>query len=128
MEGIAAHLVPKGPIYNAEYRSGAQTAVSDMAPKKRPVYIITGKETASCAEILAAAIRESCPSLIYGEQTYGKSSIQKLYTLPNGSALVMTVGRWTTRAGADLGGKGITPDIPLDADSIKFIKRLFLRI
>jgi C-terminal processing protease CtpA/Prc len=125
MENIAKAIVPGGIIYTSRFTDGEQSVYSELSSGVRHVIVITSAATASCAEILAAALRESGVGLVIGERTYGKSSIQNMRTLPNGGALRFTVGHWYTRDGADIGGTGIAPDIALGSGWLEFLKSIW---
>ena len=53
-------------------------------------------------------------------RTYGKGLIQSVYQLDDGSALVLTVGKYLTPARTDIDRQGIVPDfskLPSAADA-----------
>lgn len=78
-----------------------------------PVYILVNWQTASAAEILASALHTHLKAPIFGTQTYGKGSVQELFSLSNGAQIKVTTAHWITAAGDTLDGKGITPDTVL---------------
>jgi carboxyl-terminal processing protease len=124
MEKIANAIVPDGLIYAAKFRDGERQFYScPGGAARRPILVITGLDTASCAEILAAALKESGAAIIVGERTFGKASIQNMRVLPNGGMLKITVGHWLTRNGADIGGTGVTPDITLNRGCVSIIRQ-----
>ena len=45
-----------------------------------------------------------------GEKSYGKGVVQKLFPLPDGAALQMTVSHYFTPNGSMIDGKGIQPN------------------
>ena len=72
--------------------------------------LLVNGSTASAAEIVSGALRDNCRAALVGERTYGKGLIQSVYELSDGSALVITVGRYITPAGTDIDREGISPD------------------
>ncbi len=72
--------------------------------------VMVNNKTASSAEILAGALKDNKRALIVGQQTFGKTSIQKVIDLPDGSAILLTVGRYLTPNGLDISKKGIEVD------------------
>ena len=48
--------------------------------------------------------------VVVGERTYGKGLIQSVFENFDGSALVITVGKYVTPAGKDIDRLGIVPD------------------
>lgn len=79
-----------------------------------PLVVLVDGGTASTSEILAAALRDHGRALLIGAQTYGKSSIQALYPLPDGSMLHVTHAVWLTPARVRLDGVGLLPDVPAE--------------
>jgi carboxyl-terminal processing protease len=75
-----------------------------------PVYILVNWQTASAAEILASALHVHLKAPIFGTQTYGKWSVQELFSLSNGAQIKVTTAHWLTAAGDKLDGKWIIPD------------------
>lgn len=58
-----------------------------------PVYVQVDTGTASAAEILAAALRDSRNAQIRGPGTYGKSAIQQVFALGDGAHVKFTTGK-----------------------------------
>ncbi len=86
-----------------------------------PVYILVNWQTASAAEILASALKVHLKAPVFGTQTYGKWSVQELFSLSNGAQIKVTIAHWFTATGDVLDGKGITPDtviLPKIADIV----------
>lgn len=78
-----------------------------------PIVVVTGKETASSAEILAAALKENRRATLVGEKTYGKGTVEKIFELDNGYALKLTVAHFFSPNGNNWQGKGIEPDFAI---------------
>lgn len=75
-----------------------------------PLLIIVNGNTASAAEVLAAALRENDRAVIIGSQTFGKGTVQAVVELSDGSSLHITTARWLTPDGETLDGVGLRPD------------------
>lgn len=86
-------------------------AVGNPLPSK-PTVVLIDHNTASAAEILAAALEEHHLATTVGSRSFGKGTFQKIINLPSGGALDLTVGRYFTADGTSLLGKGITPQVP----------------
>ncbi|TCM71120.1 carboxyl-terminal processing protease [Acinetobacter calcoaceticus] len=80
--------------------------------------ILTNARSASAAEVFTAALKEHKRAWVIGEKSYGKGVVQKLFPLPNGAALQMTVSHYFTPNGSMIDGQGIQPnqDYPWPAD------------
>ena len=82
-----------------------------------PVAILVNQYTASGSEVFAAALRFHKGSLIIGTPTFGKGSESTVRTLSDGSGLIYSSSYWFTPDGQSINGKGITPDIVIDAQA-----------
>jgi len=76
-----------------------------------PMVVLVNRDTASAAEILAAALQTSNDVPVVGTRTFGKGVFQQVINLDNGGALDLTVGEFVTAEGVSLAGKGLTPDV-----------------
>lgn len=66
--------------------------------------------TASASEIVAGALHDHGKATLLGEKSFGKGSVQEPLSLDDGSLLKITVARWYTPKGVNVGDKGIKPD------------------
>jgi len=84
-----------------------------------PVTVLVNRDTASAAEILAAALQTNVDAPVVGTRTYGKGVFQQVISLENGGALDLTVGEFFTADGVSLAGEGLEPDVVaiLDPDA-----------
>ncbi len=76
-----------------------------------PMVVLVDRDTASAAEILAAALQTSNDDPVVGTRTFGKGVFQQVISLDNGGALDLTVGEFLTAEGVSLAGEGLKPDI-----------------
>jgi carboxyl-terminal processing protease len=76
-----------------------------------PLVVLVDGDTASAAEIVAAAIQDDGVGILLGTRTFGKGLVQSVFPLPDGSAIKMTTARYTTPKGRDIDRIGIEPDI-----------------
>lgn len=115
---VASQFVVKGkPIMQNEYRDGTfQTDYAEQGlaeAKPYPIIVLINRESASAAEILAGALKQSAGALLVGETTYGKGTVQIPYEeeLGDGSIMKLTVYKWLLPDGAWVNGTGIKPDV-----------------
>lgn len=108
-------LVPKGKaIVQVEDRDGRiERQLSQGPGKDYPIVVLTNKGSASAAEILAAALKESAGAVIVGESTFGKGLVQSTYDsgVGDGSSIKMTIAKWLTPDGNFIHNEGVKPDI-----------------
>ncbi|MGQ0563264.1 MAG: S41 family peptidase [Gemmatimonadota bacterium] len=67
-----------------------------------PIVVLVGPGSASAAEILAGALQDHDRVLVVGRTTYGKGSVQSIFTLANDNYLKMTTARWFTPVGRSI--------------------------
>jgi len=95
---------------HAEYRT-----VGDNLPPQ-PTVVLIDRNTASAAEILAAALADDADAEIVGTRSFGKGVFQQEVDLSNGGAMKLTIGEYFTPDGTNLAGKGIHPDVEVSDD------------
>lgn len=80
---------------------------------KYEIVILVNHDSASAAEVIASTLREYFPknSVIIGETSYGKGTVQELIAFDDNSLLKYTVAQWVTpKNEISINGTGITPD------------------
>ncbi len=78
---------------------------------RHPTVVLINRDTASAAEILAAALGDHHLATIVGTRSFGKGTFQEIIRLAAGGALDLTVGEYFTPDGTSLAGKGIRPEV-----------------
>jgi carboxyl-terminal processing protease len=76
---------------------------------KGPVSILTDGTTSGAAEVLASAMIATHRGDVVGERTFGLASEQKLITIDDGSALILTVANYYNADGKSILEEGVTP-------------------
>ncbi|MFC1749895.1 S41 family peptidase [Pseudomonadota bacterium] len=114
---IAEHFLQDGEII-ANYKIGGQIyahrTFSNPDLSHLPVVILVNDNTASAAEILAAALKENYGSKLVGEQTYGKATVQELTIYTDGSMLKLSIAKWLTPSSKDINEIGLSPDVSIN--------------
>ncbi len=119
---IADLFLPDGPIASEKLSSGENikfSAHSGDVGENIPMVVLVDKGSASAAEIVAGALQDRHRAVLVGQQTFGKGSVQQVFTLSDGSQLRITHGAWYTpnetpiqRNGEHI---GLTPDVSVKA-------------
>lgn len=81
--------------------------------KDHEAVILINEGSASASEILAGAMQHAGYTVI-GKPSYGKGTVQSLYSLSGGSEIKFTNQIWLTAAGEWINEKGLVPDIDVD--------------
>ena len=111
------YLLPAGPLFRAEHYTGkVEVDNSDARCLTVPMAVLVNGYSYSAAEFFAAALSEYDAAIVVGQQTYGKGYFQTTIQLSDGSAVGLSVGRYTTPNGKSLAGVGITPDVVVEVD------------
>ena len=111
------YLLPEGPLFRAEdYRGTVEVDKSDAKYLDIPMAVLVNGYSYSAAEFFAAALSEYEAAVVVGQQTYGKGYFQTTIRLLDGSAVGLSVGKYTTPKGNNLAGVGITPDVVVEVD------------
>ncbi len=72
---------------------------SDAPYGNIPLIILVNKGSASASEIVSGAVQDWDRGLIVGETTFGKGLVQRQFSLPDNSAVRLTVSRYYTPSG-----------------------------
>ena len=109
---ILDRLLPEGVLFRSvDYAGNEEVDQSDEVCVDLPMAVLVNRESYSAAEFFAAALQEYDAATIVGTQTYGKGNFQSTFLLSDGSAIVISIGKYYTPNGVSLTGVGITPDV-----------------
>lgn len=114
--GIASLFMTSGNVVEVKTVDGQSAKTASGQPVfAGPVVVITNKNTAAAAEVVAAALKESQRATLVGTVTMGKGSVQVLHELSFGGAIRYTAAYYLTPEGHAIDEVGVTPEVLLDA-------------
>ncbi len=112
---VADTLLPSGKIVEAAGRDPdadqSFSAEGSDLTGGMPMIVLVDGQTASAAEILAAALSDNRRAVVIGSATLGKGLVQTLTTLPDGGELFITWSRVLAPRGWPLQTLGVIPQI-----------------
>ncbi len=117
---IADRFLSEGTIVTV--RSGQDRVVPFNAHYFRtynrfPMTVLINDETASAAEIVAGALKDSERAVLVGSRTFGKGTVQTVYELERGkAAFKLTTAKYYTPSGISIHREPFSPDGGLEPD------------
>ncbi len=124
---LSGLFIDNGPVVQLRNSNGRVSRLDDPDPVARvaydgPLTVLVDRFSASASEIFAAAIQDYNRGVIIGQKTFGKGTVQNLYSLdqyikPEGDKgygqLTMTIGKYYRVTGESTQHRGVDPDVPL---------------
>ncbi|MEM8817644.1 MAG: carboxy terminal-processing peptidase [Pseudomonadota bacterium] len=124
---LSGLFIDNGPVVQLRNSNGRVSRLDDPNPVasvsyEGPLAVLVDRFSASASEIFAAAIQDYARGVIVGQQTFGKGTVQNLYSLdqyikPEGDRgygqLTMTIGKYYRVTGESTQHRGVDPDIAL---------------
>jgi carboxyl-terminal processing protease len=87
------------------------SAESSKFVTSAPLAVLVNHGTAGAAEIVAGAILDDKRGDVVGDRTFGEGGQQKTFTMPDGSALLLTVAKYESPSGKKIEDVAVTPNV-----------------
>jgi carboxyl-terminal processing protease len=124
---LSGLFIDNGPVVQLRNSNGRISRLDDPDPVPRvayngPLAVLVNRYSASASEIFAAAIQDYERGVIIGQKTFGKGTVQNLYSLdqyvrrPDDEGLgqlTLTIGKYYRVTGESTQHRGVDPDIEL---------------
>jgi carboxyl-terminal processing protease len=126
---MARLFLKDGTVIEEQYKDQPVKAYKVTKPgpfADLPIVIMVNRGTASAAEIFVGAIQGQKRAPVVGTRTYGKDTIQLVFSLSDGSSLHVTSAHWWIPGMAErITGEGLQPDHLIDegADDIQALQK-----
>lgn len=117
---VADRFLTKGPIVSVRSR-GEPDEIHRATARDTwdvPMVVLVDYGAASAAEIVASALQDNGRALLVGGRTFGKASVQTLFTplLRDDYYIKLTVARYYSPSGRTLQVVGVKPDVQVPPD------------
>jgi len=114
--GLVDMFVKNGVIVSQRGRDKAENieykATQPDTDTNTPIVTLVNGGSASASEIVSGALQDFNRTIVVGEKTFGKGSVQVVMPLGRTKeALKLTVARYYLPSGRTIQNKGVTPDI-----------------
>lgn len=128
---LSGLFIDRGPVVQLRETRGDAQVLDDPNPGivyDGPMAVLVDRYSASASEIFAGAIQDYKRGIIIGQQTFGKGSVQNLFSLDrvmrgnDNGQLTLTIGKYYRITGESTQHRGVLPDVELpslvDAETV----------
>src|SRR5258708_3135755 len=117
---VAGAFLKKGQV--VVYERSRKDEHTDSVPDDGtltdiPMVVLINKNTASAAELVAGALHDNKRATLIGQISYGKGTVQVIFSLADKSSIHVTIAEWLSPSRLPIDGKGVTPDVPMIPDA-----------
>lgn len=122
--GLVDLFVDEGTIVSQKGKAQGENmhydATKPGTDKDTPIVVLVNGGSASASEIVSGALQDFNRSIVVGEKTFGKGSVQVVMPIGETEALKLTVARYYLPSGRTIQAVGVTPDIIVHLGEIDF--------
>ncbi|MBN1237233.1 MAG: carboxy terminal-processing peptidase [Gammaproteobacteria bacterium] len=128
---LSGLFIDRGPIVQLRETRGNVQVLDDPDPQQvydGPLVVLVDRYSASASEIFAAAIQDYGRGIVVGQQTFGKGTVQNLFSLDrvmrgdDNGQLTLTIGKYYRVTGESTQHRGVIPDVtlpsPVDPETV----------
>lgn len=114
---VASLFMKKKVVTQVENRNGIERVLETQGSamfENLPVIVLQNRYSASASEVLASALQNYDRSLVVGETSYGKGSVQSVIPIGNNQAIKLTTAHYLTPKGKKIDRVGVVPDVSFE--------------
>lgn len=117
---VADIFLPKGELITftkgrtVEGREFYDRTNGDDGFTEIPMVILLNGHSASASEVVTGALKDNHRCTVIGTTSFGKGSVQEVFTLRGKAGLRLTVSRYFTPSGVCIHSMGIDPDLEVN--------------
>ncbi|MCH5373470.1 MAG: S41 family peptidase, partial [Planctomycetes bacterium] len=112
---VADKFVTTGTIVSTRGRNSHEDfdyRARSLGTWRVPLVVLIDSDTASASEIFAGAIRDHRRGTVIGQRSYGKGSVQGIFTLNTSDMGVrLTTAKFFSPSGQAISNRGVSPDL-----------------
>ena len=122
-QSLTGLFINRGPVVQLRYGSGDTEVYDDpdsgTTAYDGPMAVLVDRFSASASEIFAGAIQDYKRGLVLGQRTFGKGTVQNMFSLDRWSSrnvngqITVTIGKFYRITGESTQHRGVEPDVPL---------------
>lgn len=118
---IAERFIDRGVIVSTRGRAPGQSQVYRAQARAiwtMPLIVLIDRDSASASEILAGALKDHNRAVILGQRSYGKGSVQSIFSLRSAPAgLKLTTAKFYSPKNRPYSEQGVEPDVVVRIDA-----------
>jgi len=127
--GLVDLFVAKGDIVSQKGRNKLEQkvykATSSGTYSRVPIVTLVNAGSASASEIVSGALQDLKRSVVVGEKTFGKGSVQVIRPISPKEAIKLTIARYYLPSGRTIQAVGVTPDIIVQQGKVTTVEDEF---
>ncbi len=122
-QSLTGLFINRGPVVQLRYGSGDTETYDDpdtgTTAYDGPLAVLVDRFSASASEIFAGAIQDYKRGVVLGQRTFGKGTVQNMFSLDRWSSrnvngqVTVTIGKFYRVTGESTQHRGVEPDVPL---------------
>ncbi len=110
---LANFFIANGTIASLEGQKYPKQLFSAIPSKAinttAPLVVLVNQGTSGPAEIVAGALQDDGRAQLVGEKTFGEGSLQKVFDLPDGGAVILSIAKYASPSGKQFEDNAVTP-------------------